>query len=280
MVLNKLKKQLFGRKLVPAEVRSVLASEEFQPIFFLSTGRCGTRWFTEVLKQHENIDVHHNTAPELYEQSLMAYQLLKQGKADGYEVQRLLEEMVYCARQEIMADSLRKGHRYIETNNRITFFTPQLARIFPHAKFVHLYRDPAGFVKSGMNREWYNGSRFDHVRPKLDAAEWDARSRVWKIAWLWRETNVLIDRFLANLPEARYRRYDFTALDSGSVAQLLIWLGIDPEERKIAKMIDTPVNVQKSGSFPRYEDWSASDRADLLDACGEYAAELGFEYKP
>lgn len=283
MVLDKIKQKIFGRKLAPSEVRSFLASADFKPVFFLSTGRCGTRWFTELLETNKKLSVHHNTAPELYEQSLAAYRLFKTQNDQQSEIQQLLSEIIFSARQDLMLDCVKNGHRFIETNNRISFFTPVLATIFPHAQFVHLYRDPAGFVKSGMNRDWYNDGMYDFARPSPVSGEekqhWDNWSRVQKIAWLWRETNQMIDAQLEALPAERYRRFNFSELNTDAVTELLQWLEIDIRPDTISSRLSTKVNAQKKGNFPSFPDWSAKDQKDFLKQCGDYAKYLGFDYK-
>lgn len=261
-----------------------MASEEFKPVFFLSTGRCGTRWFTELLSTHTKLDVHHNTAPELYEQSLLAYQLRKSGAVASPPAPQLLDEMVYVARQSVMNNAIERQQRYVETNNRISFFAPELARLFPHAQFVHLYRDPAGFVKSGMNRDWYSGSRYDHARlypmQEPEKSAWGSMSNVAKISWLWRETNQEIDSYLATMNPARYRRFNFSELSAESVAELMEWLQIDFKPEAISKRINTVVNAQKKGTFPSYSEWKEEDKAAFEKYCGDYAKSLGFVYEP
>ncbi|TVR39044.1 MAG: hypothetical protein EA392_07940 [Cryomorphaceae bacterium] len=283
MVLSKIKARINGTRLQPSEVRPYLTSESFQPVFFLSTGRCGTAWFTELLEQNKKLDVHHATLPELYEQGLFAYRILQQTQPDEKLLEALFE-IVFAARQELMATAVMRGKRFVETNNRITFFAPVLAAMFPHAKFVHLYREPAGFVKSGMNRGWYQSHRSDYARlSPLDGDEknqWTGQSRVAQIAWLWRETNMFIDRSLQDLPEDRFQRFNFTGIDKIAVQKLLQWLEIDISPGKIKAHLHKKVNAQKKGRFPGYEDWSDAHKRDFLENCGEYAAQLGFRYKP
>lgn len=283
MVLKGLKAKILGAKPAPAEARDFLASEQFQPVFFLSTGRCGTRWFTELLQKNSRLSVHHNTDPELYEQSLLAYQLEKTNQSTDNNTQKLLAEIVYAARQDLMLEAVEKKKRFVETNNRITFFTPTLAECFPHAKFVHLYRDPAGFVKSGMNRDWYNGGKYDFARPypvtEPEASKWKDASRVAKISWLWRETNQLIDQYLSTLPADRYRRFNFSGLNTDAVSSLMQWLDIELKPNVISKQLNQKVNAQKTGNFPSWPEWPASDQRDFLKEVADYAAYLGFTYK-
>ena len=283
MVLSKIKARINGTRLQPSEVRPYLASESFRPVFFLSTGRCGTAWFTELLEQHKKLDVHHATRPELYEQGLFAYRALQQTPPDE-KLLEALSEIVYAARQELMNSAVKHGKRLVETNNRITFFAPVLATMFPYAKFVHLYRDPAGFVKSGMNRGWYQSHRSDFARLSPisgdEKAHWTNQSRVGKIAWLWRETNMFIDSSLQHMPEHRFQRFNFSEIDQTSVQKLLEWLEIDISSSKIKAHLNKKVNAQKTGKFPGYAEWSEADKRDFLDTCADYAAQLGFSYKP
>ncbi len=283
MVLKEIKAKIFGAKPAPESLREYLASEKFKPVFFLSTGRSGTRWFTELLEKSKNLSVHHNTAPQLYEQSLLAYQLQKSDLAANKTVEQLLAEIVYTARQDMMVETAARNKRLVETNNRITFFAPILAKCFPHAQFVHLYRDPAAFVKSGMNRGWYDDHIYDYARlfpvTEPEAARWQDFSRVAKISWLWRETNQMIDGYLSALPAERYRRFNFSKLNTDEVSSLLHWLDIDIKPNVISAQIKQKVNVQTSGNFPSWPDWAEADRQDFLQNVGDLSAYLGFQYK-
>src|SRR5690625_7198839 len=72
----------------------------------------------------------------------------------------VMENIFTAGREQHLRYAYKSEKRYIETNNQLTFFAPGLARMFPDAQFVHLYRHPGEVVRSGMRRGW-----FDHNEP-------------------------------------------------------------------------------------------------------------------
>jgi hypothetical protein len=127
-----------------------------EPVFVLSTGRTGAALLTELLLLADGVDVHHTPRPELVRVSRRAYEEIG-GNLD------LFVEVFKTAREELLLQSVRRGRRYVETNNRVTFFAPAAAVEFPDAKFIHLTRDPATFVRSGLRRNWYSGTHHHDI---------------------------------------------------------------------------------------------------------------------
>jgi len=135
------------------------------PVFFLSTGRCGTALLTQVFDRLPGVLCHHAPRPEL----LYAERLAYESCPDQFEAFRTA---VLAARFELMADCLVRGRRYVETNYRVTFFAPHLRSLFPRAKFVHLVRHPGDFVTSAVRGRYYLGQYTDigRIRPVNRAA--------------------------------------------------------------------------------------------------------------
>lgn len=159
---------------------------EARPVFVLSTGRCGTMLLTRILEQSDEVWVHHEPRPELSYHSKLAYE-----RPRGDEQLKMAIDM---ARYEYIRDAYLLGKRYVETNNRITFFAYYLAELYPKAQFVHLVRDKEAFVNSGMKRGWYQSSLYDEGRIR-DEAQFRSMDQKQKISWLWEETNGFIEGF-------------------------------------------------------------------------------------
>jgi hypothetical protein len=158
------------------------------PVFVLSTGRVGTKLFTELLNADDSVYAVHEPLPELTYHSMKAFKAPKGAEAKvGVDV----------ARYELIRNAFLLGKKYVETNNRITFFAHALADLYPKAKFIHLVRNPDSFVKSGAQRGWYSGENvYDEGRIKMDdVSQWNALNNHEKIAWLWAETNRFIEVF-------------------------------------------------------------------------------------
>ncbi|MDH5674834.1 MAG: sulfotransferase [Myxococcales bacterium] len=227
-----------------------------EPVFVLSTGRCGTKWLTELLAHDSALRVNHSDHPELLRESRMAYERYA-GEPD------LFHEIVRTARDGYLLDAHIRGMRYVETNHRITFLAPAALRVYPRARFVHLVRNPGDFVRSGVRRRWYSGSYYDLARPTMaDAEAWQRASTVERLAWLWNETQSFIEDFVAELPDSRVMRIRSEDMfsDLEATAGLCDFIGARIGRRAIGRMHQRRVNVQHGGPRAPFERWSAAER--------------------
>ncbi len=212
-----------------------------KPVFALSTGRCGTMLLTKLLSADSSLRVVHEPHPELSYHSGWAY--YKQSKGEKVE-----EQVIDVCRYESIRDAFLLGKRYVETNNRITFFANQLAILYPLAKFVHLERDVVPFVQSGYSRNWYGDERIGdegRIIKYNDLQDWENYSQVQKISWLWWETNRFIRDFGESIGSSRYfylaSKHLFRSPDE--VEKLLEFLEIENIPRqKLESMMRKPVN--------------------------------------
>ena len=85
----------------------------------------------------------------------------------------LIKEVYFSGREEYLRYAFKTENRLIETNNGISFFAPILAEIFPTALFVHLYRHPGEFTRSGIRRDYFTGSIEDirRISPQEGSSE-------------------------------------------------------------------------------------------------------------
>lgn len=221
-----------------------IVHREAEPCFVLSTGRCGTELLTKLFQTNRKLRAYHTPSPELVYYSKYAYE----NWSTKYNE---LQTAVDTARYELIRNSFILNKKYVETNNRITFFAYQLAQLYPKAKFIHLIRNPISFVKSGLKRDWYTGKNpHDEGRIELNDPEWTGYTNEKKIAWLWNETNKFIESFkesvnrertltvfaenLFNKVEESRRIFDFISVEA-------------PADNKIKKLISKPINPGKKG---------------------------------
>lgn len=264
----------------------VISSPDFAPVFFLSTGRTGTQLFTKILKETKDFAVLHAPEPELIEQSKLAYSLYRQYN-DSIEIEKLitplLSHIYLVARERELYNSFCYKKTFVETNNRITFLAPSLKRLFPFAKFVYLYRHPGEFIRSGIRRGWYSGNH-EHDTGRITPVDvssepyhtWNKWGSIEKIAWLWRETNEFIENFLSSIPDKDYIKINFNELNIETASNTLHFLGTELSGSKIGSLISQPVNTQKSGKFPVYENWSSSDQQKVKGLCSELCQKYGY----
>lgn len=220
--------------------------QQYDPCFVLSTGRCGTKLLTKILQAHPSVAAFHEPVPELYYYAGYAYRHHQQRHEE-------LKAVIDCARYQLIRDSFILGRKYVETNNRITFFAYQLAELYPKSKFIHLLRNPLSFVRSGYSRDWYSDrvitdeARIQPVDAQREA--WKAYSQVGKIAWLWNETNRFIHDFTATLLGDRVltiRSEDFFSDPLVSKA-IFAFIGVESlPVGKLRRLLKKPVNRQST----------------------------------
>jgi hypothetical protein len=204
--------------------------------------------------------VNHSDYPELLRESRMAY--------EGYDANpKLFQELLRAGRDGYLLDCYRRNQLYVETNHRITFFAHAIRTVYPKAKFVHLYRHPGDFVRSGIRRNWYAGGYYDVCRPRIrDDATWDPMTPIEKLAWLWNQTNQYIETFLSTLESGEsFLRVRCEALfsDVDAAAELCDFVGAGISRREIRSMHKRRINRQWTGRMRRYDEWGEDEKLQL-----------------
>lgn len=238
--------------------------ENCEPVFVLSTGRCGTELLTRILLKLPKTACYHAPFPELLNSEKMAYE-------EGLEKFDSYKTAVRTARFELIMDCMLRGRQYVETNYRITFFAPHLYSLFPKSRFVHLVRSPTSFVRSGLRLGFYQGLHTDigRITPNNGAAaeKWSSMSSTEKMAWLWNETNEYIERFKANSDPQRILTVKAEDLYSNpeTTQRIISFCGRSaPSSKKIAKWIKHRVNVKESQvAVPPFEDWKEGQKNEV-----------------
>lgn len=268
----------------------IIQSKEFAPIFFLSTGRTGTQLFTELLEHSKKTKVFHspsslfcNAQSELIEEGKVSYEMYKEYGLEDEIINKLVSQVVMASREDLLYKTYLHNRVYIETNNRITFLAPALKKIFPHAKFVHLHRHPGEFIRSGIRRKYYvseDTHQIGMIKPIKEDPYfdmWDNMDNIEKVAWLWNETNSFVDNYLKTIHKEDYLQFNFNELSVENIRKLLDFLEIDDIPlNTIKSAIDTPVNIQKKGSFDKYDKWTDKDKDKVKKICNELSAKYGY----
>lgn len=226
--------------------------KESAPCFFvLSTGRCGTKLLTDILRTNRFVDVHHKPSPELTFPSKLAYE-------EGDDHPNEFRRAAFMARYDLIEDSYIKDQIYAETNCRITFLAPYLSEIFGGSKFLHLVRDPVTFISSARARGYFQSERADrgHVKPTKghDRILWDSMTINQKIAWNWNSTNKFVEEFKKTLPTDKYitARAEDLFNDPNVALSIFNFIGAEPpNHQRVRRLIGKPVNASQSGNVSR-----------------------------
>lgn len=261
---------------------SNLRSENFNnipaPIFFLSTGRTGTAWFANLFSKQKALMVFHDPQPNLAVQNKFYYNFLQKKKIDKDCKIEVGKEIFLAAREEYLIYSYKTNKQFVETNNQPVFFAESIAKLLPNSKFVHLYRHPGEFVRSGLRRNWYsndNNSILKLIEP-LNNPLWKEYSQIEKISWLWTVTNEYIEEFKVTLESNRVIDFNFNELSVENILKLSRFIETDISPKQIEKRLNKKLNVQNKGEFKKYSDWSEIDKTQLKNICGTLAEKYGY----
>ena len=209
------------------------------PVFVLSTGRVGTMLLTRLFELEKGLYIEHEALPEMLYTGKLAY-------ADPSNIE-FTKGAFMAGRYEAIRDCQLQNLRYVETNNRLTFFAPAMAVLFPNAKFIHLLRHPDSFVSSGIQRNWYTGKTITDEGRIAPAKDLGIERQQDKIAWLWNATNAFIDDFKEGAGKDRTLTVRSEDLFSNTeeAERILNWLDFKADKTSIQKVLNRPVNTSR-----------------------------------
>lgn len=209
------------------------------PVFVLSTGRVGTMLLTRLFELEKGLNIEHEALPEMLYTGKLAY-------ADPSNIE-FTKGAFMAGRYEAIRDCQLQNLRYVETNNRLTFFAPAMAALFPNAKFIHLLRHPDSFVSSGIQRNWYTGKTITDEGRIAPAKNSGIERQQDKIAWLWNATNAFIEDFKEGAGKDRTLTVRSEDLFSNTeeAERILNWLDFKADKTSIQKVLNRPVNTSR-----------------------------------
>ena len=209
------------------------------PVFVLSTGRVGTMLLTRLFELEKGLNIEHEALPEMLYTGKLAY-------ADPSNIE-FTKGAFMAGRYEAIRDCQLQNLRYVETNNRLTFFAPAMAALFPNAKFIHLLRHPDSFVSSGIQRNRYTGKTITDEGRIAPAKNSGIERQQDKIAWLWNATNSFIEDFKEGAGKDRTLTVRSEDLFSNTeeAERILNWLDFKADKTSIQKVLNRPVNTSR-----------------------------------
>jgi hypothetical protein len=262
------------------------------PFFIVSSGRSGTAMLHKLLSGMGGVEVHHEYAVQIV-QPLAVHRYL--GLADAAEAHRVLETahgaaIRYCG----------EAH-WGDSSNKLSWLIPDLAALFPEARFVHLVRDGrkvAGSYFRKLGAECYDDrssailqafyddpaqtpapppeKKYWWPVPRKGAADAQAFrlfDQFERIAWHWAEINRVIAAELSRLPAPRkaFVRLEDLRSSPETLKTLLHFLNLGYRDSHFA-MLQRPHNVNK----PQDTLLSPRERDAFDRIAGTVMAELGY----
>ena len=234
-----------------------------RPFFIVSSGRSGTAMLHKALSAVPGVEMHHEYAVQIT-QPLAVKRYL--GAVDADETRRLLDETFGAAVRHA------RGTHWGDSSNKLSWLVPDLAALFPQARFVHLVRDgrkvaSSYFHKLGADnyddrsnailQGWYDGTQpapppekpYWWPVPRRDDPMADTFRRFdqfERICWHWAEINRVAQQAMAILPRERtlFVKLEDLAQSADLVRGLFEFLGVPYTEDRFAAFA-RPHNVNR-----------------------------------
>lgn len=152
-----------------------------------STGRTGTTWLATLLNRIDDCHVVHEPLP--VEQCAHVQALQEPDSARDYVAGFRLREIAWRLQNDFCGT-------YGEVNGALRRHIKPLREILPHARIIHLVRNPRDVLRSMLNRAALTAS--DKVYCKLEhpanieRAEWLGMDQFAKLCWLWSADNAYL----------------------------------------------------------------------------------------
>jgi hypothetical protein len=240
-----------------------------QPVhlFVLGTGRCGTETASAVLSGLPGCKIIHEHAPPLLSE---VSDFLK-GRMPEAELGRILRT---TRSPEALGGERLAG----ESNQRLSFILPQLAPLFPQARYLWMIRDGRSNVASVFHRRWYDPREIRVREPQhapsalsritadmvgeMTSAEWSALDGFARCCWYWSFTNREIQRRTAErgLNTLKVRLED---LDDRT-GELLDFVGLGDQPVPPVKRANAAVHGRPLSP----EHWPSAWKSSFERLCG------------
>jgi len=236
-----------------------------EPFFVVSSGRSGTAMLHKALSASAGIEMHHEYMVHIV-QPLAVRRYL--GLTDAEEATRVLSAT--HAASVLYSEEAHWG----DSSNKLSWLIPDLVKLLPQAKFVHLVRDGRKVASSYFHK--LAGECYDdrstavlraHVQDPLGVAAPPPEKKYWwplprmsdpaagdfahfdqfeRICWHWAEINRFILEALARLPPQRshFLRLEDLRSSPGAVRGLYDFLNLPARDEHFA-MFARPHNVNR-----------------------------------
>jgi hypothetical protein len=235
------------------------------PFFIVSSGRSGTAMLHKALSAVPGVEMHHEYAVQIV-QPLAVRRYL--GLIDGDETARILRQTHGAAAHYSGAA------QWGDSSNKLSWLIPDLAALFPEARFVHLVRDGRKVASSYFHKlgdECYDDRSHAAMQAHYDdpaampapppekkywwpvprrndaaAPRFRGFSQFERIAWHWAEINRVALDALAGLAAERtmFVRLEDLRESEAEAARLYRFLGL-PYRKDNFSAFARPHNVNR-----------------------------------
>jgi hypothetical protein len=263
-----------------------------KPFFIVSSGRSGTAMMVKALATANDVTIEHEYLVNLVQPLAVK------------RYQGLVSE---CGARAVLESTHGAALRYSATpvwgdsSNKLSWLIPDLAALFPEARFVHLVRDGRKVASSYFHKlfaECYDDRSsailsaylaapnsiaappsekkywWPQAKPgDIFAAEFPRFDQFQRICWHWSEINRVILKGLEQVPESQklFLRLEDLRAQPSLVAQLFPFLGLKFRDEHFA-VFARPHNVNR----PVDKMLTAEQSAQFTRLCQPMMERLGY----
>jgi hypothetical protein len=250
-------------------------------VFFLSTGRTGTKSLAEGLNCDEIISLHQPPFSRLLTLASNYY-------LHGWLPWSGLRILVELIRESQIR---RSNSKYYFQVYPLDYLPAKIiSEKYEEVYIIHIIRDPRTFVPSYLNwmhtrvksyiankmiLGWHPSGLFVGKMPWRD---WLLMGEFQRVCWQWNYKNYLLECLFAE--DTRYFRISFEDLFFGNGPELLRGLleviGIPFPDRLLLDFFHHPKNVSRKVYFPKWKNWTLEMNHQLLFICGDRMKKYGY----
>jgi hypothetical protein len=271
-------------------------AQHTQPVFFVGSGRSGTRTIFKMLSGVRDVEIHHEYLCTHIQPVAALYAM---GRLSRPDAAARFSELHGAAIHHSTA------RLWMDCSNKLSWIIEPIADVFPQAKFVLIVRDGRKVSSSYFHKlsdEMYD----DRSVAALDAWLKDPSSEVmpppekkywWNIpqpgqpfheefpafnqfercCYQWREANRIVLEFFERLPEDRTATFKLEELvsDQNRLSAMLDFVGV-PADPTFFDFLQTPQNV----IFPVDFALTSEQLASFDRIAGDMQRSLGYADSP
>jgi Sulfotransferase family len=253
-------------KLRQATIAEEICSTE--AVFFITPGRSGTKSITQYCEKYTNIYCEHAATPWLASTGYAYHQDRISGES--------ARQAYYSCREQYLLKAYESKRTFLDGDCKNLPLLPELAKLLPNAKFIHVVRQPESFILSGLARGYYSNfpeELWGHLAPTAPLET--ELNQTEKIAYFWNEANVIAEKMKQELGTARVATLisEHVFARPSLIFDALDQLSVTYNKSEQARY--TIEHLNKQNANPQYK----ADNSEILSAIKQHCP-TRLEYYP
>lgn len=168
-------------------------------LFFVTTGRTGTKSVIDYLQRHSMTYAVHAPTPPI---SSIGYRHFRDkiSAESGFW-------SYYATRERYLQSAAERELLFCDGDCKVLPLVGALAKMLPNSRFIHIYREPGGFIRSGLARGYYashSPELWGHLYEGELPSELSLEDQARYIARFWELANCIAAELQADVGDSRF----------------------------------------------------------------------------